>query len=221
MKCLLTLAVLIALPALAKASEPKPAVAPDPLVALVQACVEADALVAKTTADEKAAADALLAANTAKAKAFADFAAEWAKRYPPLPTPTPVPPPTPPPTPPPVPPAPLGPVTSFLVIGSPSCAPCIAMYPAIEELAAGGMKIKHIDDSTAEAAPYKVEATPTTIVLVNGKEETRYVGKLSKAALVDWFARCEEWAKLKYGPKAADELPSPPKATNTVERYQY
>jgi thiol-disulfide isomerase/thioredoxin len=92
-------------------------------------------------------------------------------------------------------PGPIAPTVSVVVVGSTTCGPCIAMHADIDALKAAGMPIIRVDtDVDPSAAKWAVTATPTTIVLVNGKEESRYVGKLSKAALQDWYSKSKEWA---------------------------
>lgn len=103
--------------------------------------------------------------------------------------------PTPGPAPSPVPPVPVGPVVSMVVVGSTTCLPCVQMHADIDALRASGLAISRVDtDVDPSAVKYNVTATPTTVVLVNGTEKTRHVGKLDKASLADWFARSQDWA---------------------------
>ena len=102
------------------------------------------------------------------------------------------------PTPQPQPPAPPGPAVTLLVIGSTTCAPCVEMHADIDALKASGIPISRIDtDKDPTAAKWAVTATPTSLVLVDGVEVNRYVGKLSKAALKDWYDKSLEWARNK------------------------
>ena len=97
-------------------------------------------------------------------------------------------------------PVPVGPQVSLLVIGSTTCVPCIAMHPDIDALKASGVPISRTDtDTDPTAAKWAVTATPTTIVLVDGKEVQRYVGKLDKAALSDWYTKIQAWVKAGGG----------------------
>lgn len=69
--------------------------------------------------------------------------------------------------------------TVLLDFSSSSCAPCQEMRPTIEQLAAAGYQVRHIDITRepAFAAQFKVDQIPTFISLVDGREYARLVGK--------------------------------------------
>lgn len=66
------------------------------------------------------------------------------------------------------------------------CGPCKEMKPILADLEREGYVIKAInfDNNKAEAQKYGVKNLPTFIVLVDGKEIGREVGKVSKVRLV-------------------------------------
>ena len=72
------------------------------------------------------------------------------------------------------------------------CGPCKAMAPALDQIAgemAGKVKVVKVDvdQSTAIAQKYHIQAMPTLIMFNGGKEVDRHVGALvQKIKLEDW-----------------------------------
>lgn len=68
---------------------------------------------------------------------------------------------------------------------SESCGPCRQMAPVVQQLAARGYTIRHIDVSrdSATAAQFEVTAVPCFVMLVNGREVARQVGMTSQSQL--------------------------------------
>ena len=184
-------------------ADPTPAPPQDPLIALMQASVAADAELAAATDAESQAAGRKSTALAASTSASNAFAAEWTKRHP-LPSPV---------VPTPVPsPVPVSPVTSILVVSSPaSCPPCKLLEPVLNGLKAGGMPITVVDSADPAAAQWKATAIPTLVMLVNSREQSRAVGYFDAAAISDWYDRTRSWAAIKFPPpKVSDEVPAPP-----------
>ena len=72
------------------------------------------------------------------------------------------------------------------------CPPCKTMGPIFEELKeefAGKVEFRKIDiDKEGEkAAEFKVMSVPTFVILKDGKEASRKVGALSRAAFKSWI----------------------------------
>jgi thioredoxin 2 len=78
--------------------------------------------------------------------------------------------------------------TAVLEFGAPHCAPCRALAPIVEELSreyAGRAAFAHVDcdaDPTS-AARFDVRATPTVVLLRDGREVGRVVGLRKRAFL--------------------------------------
>ncbi|RIK88591.1 MAG: hypothetical protein DCC67_00645 [Planctomycetota bacterium] len=68
--------------------------------------------------------------------------------------------------------------TVLLEFTSPTCGPCHAMRPVIQQLNAAGYAVRVIDVSRepAVAAQHRVRAVPTFVVLVDGHERARWEG---------------------------------------------
>jgi len=130
-----------------------------------------------------------VSASTAQAKIAADMEAiNAALGIKPVVPPTPIVPPGPAPTP--------TPTVSILVVGATYCTACHTELPVITALAASGMKISYVEgDTDGSIGKYALTTVPTHIVLLDGKEVTRYVGVLNKAQLTAWMAACQEHAK--------------------------
>ena len=97
-----------------------------------------------------------------------------------------------PPNPQPSPPVPVGPQVSLLVLSSDACQPCKILEPIVARLATEGLPVA-VSKSEADAAKYAIKATPTFVVLVDGKEQARNVGILDEAQIRDWIVRIKEW----------------------------
>ena len=67
----------------------------------------------------------------------------------------------------------------------PTCAPCQAMAPAIDRLAAEGVPVRKIDGTQdpALAQQFRVNSYPTFVILVDGVESGRVVGATSHESL--------------------------------------
>lgn len=81
------------------------------------------------------------------------------------------------------------PLPVLLDFGADWCAPCRALEPVVEKLAAehaGRVRVLKIDadDSAAIAARYGVRALPTVITFVGGQEHKRHTGNTSMATLL-------------------------------------
>lgn len=68
------------------------------------------------------------------------------------------------------------------------CAPCRAIAPAIEQLAAelaGRVRVAklNVDENPATANRFEVRSIPTMLVMVDGREVDRIVGAQPKAAI--------------------------------------
>ncbi len=73
---------------------------------------------------------------------------------------------------------------------APWCAPCRAIAPAVEELAAsyaGKVKVgkMNVDDNQATPARYGVRGIPTLILFKNGQAVDQVVGGVPKARIED------------------------------------
>ena len=81
------------------------------------------------------------------------------------------------------------------------CGPCKAMAPALDQVAsemAGKLKVVKVDvdQSSAIAQKYHIQAMPTLIMFKDGKEVDRHVGALVQKI------KLEDWAKKASGTKA-------------------
>lgn len=82
-----------------------------------------------------------------------------------------------------------GPARSETVLwdfGNENCPPCLQMQPTVEQFAREtGVKVEHCDTLRSQdvCAFYRVDRTPTYIVMVDGKETGRQVGACSLACL--------------------------------------
>lgn len=75
---------------------------------------------------------------------------------------------------------------SILYFSSPTCAPCRALWPTVEQVAAEqGLKLTKYDITEAPsiARAYGVMAVPTVIVVKDGVPGDRLVGLYSKAKI--------------------------------------
>ena len=80
---------------------------------------------------------------------------------------------------------------------APWCSPCLAMKPLLEDIDRehqGEMRIfsVNVNESAALAMHYEVQAIPTIIFFLNGKEERRRSGLSSKQAILDIVTRLAE-----------------------------
>ena len=74
---------------------------------------------------------------------------------------------------------------------TPICAPCKALAPVIEDVAAqlgGGVRFVKVDASKdwSVASSYSVKSAPTLIKFVGGKEISRIQGYQSRESLLKW-----------------------------------
>jgi thioredoxin 1 len=74
------------------------------------------------------------------------------------------------------------------------CPPCLAIAPALEELAAeldGKVTIAklNIDDNPHAASTYGVRSIPTLIMFKDGEPRAIQVGAMPKSRLSDWINR--------------------------------
>ena len=67
------------------------------------------------------------------------------------------------------------------------CGPCKAFRPIMEELKREGYNIDiiDVDEQQALAKAYNVKSLPTTIIVSNGNELSRFVGAKSKTAMME------------------------------------
>lgn len=76
--------------------------------------------------------------------------------------------------------------TVLLDFMSPSCGPCRAMRPVMQQLTAAGFDVREVDTSNEPGASlarqYRVTDLPTFVVLVDGREQARLVGGGNSAA---------------------------------------
>lgn len=89
--------------------------------------------------------------------------------------------------------------TVLLDFTSPHCPPCREMEPVLAQLAARGHDVRPVDvtrDSDA-ARQFRVEATPTYIVLVDGREWARLTGKSDLATMEGMIRKAAELAEAK------------------------
>jgi thioredoxin 1 len=74
------------------------------------------------------------------------------------------------------------------------CAPCVALKPTLERLAAetaGRLKIVTVDTEVAPltATRYGIRAVPTLLVFKNGDQTVRQLGVVTKQKLLDLLER--------------------------------
>lgn len=71
------------------------------------------------------------------------------------------------------------------------CGPCKKLTPVIDDLAKDLPSIKFVKADIEElddlATEYSVEAVPTLVLLIDGKEVARLEGALGKSALKTWL----------------------------------
>ena len=68
------------------------------------------------------------------------------------------------------------------------CAPCKMFKPIMKEIEREGYSIQFIDidhDENNLTEKYDIQAVPTTIIEVNGKEINRFTGPKSKQEVLD------------------------------------
>jgi thiol-disulfide isomerase/thioredoxin len=97
--------------------------------------------------------------------------------------------------------------TVLLDFTSPHCPPCREMEPVLAQLAARGHDVRPVDvtrDSDA-ARQFRVEATPTYIVLVDGGEWARLTGKSDLATMEGMIRKATELAQAKRAAAAPSE----------------
>ena len=71
------------------------------------------------------------------------------------------------------------------------CAPCKMFKPIMKEIEREGYSIQFIDidhDENDLVEKYAIQAVPTTIIEVNGKEINRFMGPKSKQEVLDRLA---------------------------------
>lgn len=79
--------------------------------------------------------------------------------------------------------------TALLQFTSPRCGPCRQMKPALQRLAASGFPIHMVNVEAAPqvAAKHRVDAWPTSILLVDGVEQARQSGAMSYQQLLQFI----------------------------------
>jgi S1-C subfamily serine protease len=84
-----------------------------------------------------------------------------------------------------------------------TCAPCVDMEPVLQQLTAQGVQIQRIDVQRDPqlAARYRVNMTPTYIVLVEGREWARVTGKTKFAVMTEMLAKAQALAE-EHEPRA-------------------
>lgn len=77
-----------------------------------------------------------------------------------------------------------------------SCPPCVEMEPVLQQLAQEGVQIQRIDlhRQPQVAARYRVDVTPTYIVLVDGKEWARVMGVTRHPVMTEMIAKAQSLA---------------------------
>jgi S1-C subfamily serine protease len=101
--------------------------------------------------------------------------------------------------------------TVLLDFTSPHCPPCREMEPVLAQLTARGHDVRPVDvtrDGDA-ARQFRVEATPTYIVLVDGREWARLTGKSDLATMEGMLRKATELAEAKRAAAPASEATSP------------
>jgi thioredoxin-like negative regulator of GroEL len=97
--------------------------------------------------------------------------------------------------------------TVLLDFTSPHCGPCTEMEPVLQQLEAQGTKIERVDVSQDQrlAERFRVEVTPTYIVLIDGQEWARVTGVTTHATMVEMLQHSAELAAASAsgGPTAA------------------
>lgn len=76
---------------------------------------------------------------------------------------------------------------------SPTCAPCLAMHPIVENLArrrAGEVMVARInvDQNPQIAAQFMVQGVPSFVIFHKGRERGRTAGAMSEADFAFWVA---------------------------------
>ena len=89
--------------------------------------------------------------------------------------------------------------TLLVEFTSPDCGPCREMRPVLDRLVAERVDVREVDVSQQPdvARQYGVTRWPTFIVLVDGQERARLVGKTSQAQLVEMIQKSEAIAAAK------------------------
>ncbi len=98
--------------------------------------------------------------------------------------------------------------TVLLDFTSPQCPPCAEMEPVLRQLEAEGTKIQRVDVSQDQelAKRFRIEVTPTYIVLIDGTEWARVEGVTPHATMVEMLAHS---AKLAANAQAAPAAAEP------------
>ncbi len=86
--------------------------------------------------------------------------------------------------------------TVLLDFTSPHCPPCREMEPVLAQLAARGHDVRPVDVTRdgGAARQFRIEATPTYIVLVDGREWARLTGKSDLATMEGMIRKATELA---------------------------
>lgn len=79
----------------------------------------------------------------------------------------------------------------------PTCQPCRAMAPTVQQIAAAGVPVRKIDGSQdiAAAQRFRVSSYPTFVAVVDGREIGRIEGATSYAYLAELVRRSEQIAQ--------------------------
>jgi thiol-disulfide isomerase/thioredoxin len=102
--------------------------------------------------------------------------------------------------------------TVLLEFTSPSCGPCRAMRPVVQQLAKLGYAVREVDTSQEPglglAKQYRVDSLPTFVVVVDGQERARLVGgNTSLATLVEMMHKATAIAREKAASALVDIQP--------------
>jgi thioredoxin-like negative regulator of GroEL len=82
----------------------------------------------------------------------------------------------------------------MIELASSTCQPCNAFDPILLELQKEGFPITRIDTDKTKTN-YTVKATPSFVMLMDGKEVGRVEGSLSKIKITEWYNAVLIWSK--------------------------
>ena len=102
-----------------------------------------------------------------------------------------------------------------LMISGSGCVPCLTMKPIVAKLAAQGLPVRTVEDTSHEGQKWNVTSVPTFILIIDGKEvlpsttgkdadAKRQVGAMTESQLSGWIAGLQEWMKKKFPPKGGE-----------------
>jgi thiol-disulfide isomerase/thioredoxin len=93
------------------------------------------------------------------------------------------------------------------------CGPCAEMEPVLQQLATEGVRIRRVDVQRQPdaARDYRVDSTPTYIVIIDGREWARVAGRTSHAVMVEMLEKAallaRSHAPRAQGPRGATVTP--------------